>query len=146
MWTPVRPYLTATARAVFALGATVVLLISWWIGQGCTEAPCTLTRGNEVRGLVALAVAGTLFLRVASRRFWPQRVVAWLFVGLPAYAFNRNLEPSTVAEIERLAPDVGAVGPILILAYVILVILSLLLEWAVLRKVARTGPIDAGIR
>lgn len=130
-----REYGILTMRVLGGILALPVLLFSWWAGQGCGDDPCDISRGEEWRGLLVLAIAGSLLLFIASARYRALRIGIWLLAGVPTYLANRNLAPITEAAILTEAPGVAKAGAVLLGSMVPMLVVTLVLDlWAVRRR------------
>ena len=121
-------------RVISAALLAPFLIVSWWVGQGCVDDPCEISRSSEWWGLATLFVAGAIGLRVAARRHWLPRCGVWLLMGVPPYFANRNAEPTVEGPVTSEAPGVASIGNVLLLGYMVVLIVTLGIElWEVRR-------------
>lgn len=117
-----------------------VLLFAWWLGQGCVDDPCVISAANEWRGLVVLAVVGAVVLRLASRRWWIERIGLWLASGVVLYLLNGDATSDVNDPIYTEAPRLGLTGARMLFSWIGVMVLTLVLEAAVAFRSRKTAP------
>lgn len=115
-------------RVLLAGVGVLPLFASWWIGQGCVDDPCAITRVGEWRGLIVVLVVGALLLRLASSRRWAWRVGLWAATVLPALFVYRNVPARIGTPITSEAPGIASAALALIVAYLVMVVVTFLLD------------------
>ncbi len=115
-------------RAVLGVLLAVFLGPIWWIGQDCFDDPCLISRAEEWRGLLAVVFFGAAFLRIASSRYWRERVGLWVVTLVPALWFYRDLEPVTGGSVPTDGPDIAAAVVVLLAGYLVMAVITFLIE------------------
>ena len=138
--TPLKAYGRPAARVVAAALAAPILILVWWVGQGCVDDPCEIGRGAEWRGLILVAIFGTAALVLASPNYRPLRLAVWLSTAIPTALQQWNDPPQPEGfPVVSQAPGIAAVAASLVASFLPVLFLTLCLDWWVVGRSRRAS-------